>query len=654
MECCDPDSGYAMTIPPDAHPAKKALQELTVALPAVAEALRLVPRTSVASLVKMIQQRLLTRLSPDFPLLAAICGGGSAGKSTLFNSLAGAALSPTGGRAGMNRRALLAAHPDLLQRPHFCDELFAPLDSAPRPLEESAALTRPGPPLYAAHGGLPADLVLLDTPDFDTGARGVYTNRALARQALTACDLFIYIFTNSNYNNRDNTDFIADLLTGIGLRKSILVYRAYPGFSAAEVREHAATVASNIYGNKAGEGVLGVYRADEDNAVAAGERPMQLRPLDPEQPSLRSALGRLDRYALRAEFLDALVADVVGETDALVRGGRLARHALETYLASLRTVQSHCVRHALRSFPMDLVMGRFAEIWLAGDPAHIRVMRQTGTVLAWPVKMLSGLVRRAAGRPPAPDAAASGQDLKIQMRENFLEAITRLRGYLLEEALPVGLQADSGESPQDGRKGRRIAVPPALEPEIAGLRHRSWKTTLEELLAQETVLTTLSADTERELRSLADEFRARMGFKDKLTQTFAAMLNVLPATVAVTYILHTGDPVGAAGIKVKLSGLFGLHDLYALVALPATSGLKKTDRKQLELLLAPIAQTWFNSKAAALKALFEDHLTGSVLNYGQDLLTRSGRDLERIAAALATIRSTQESHNKHTAADQTG
>ena len=170
---------------------------------------------------------------------------------------------------------------------------------------------------------------------------------------------------------------------------------------------------------------------------------------------------------------------------------------------------------------------------------------------------------------------------------------------------------------------------------------------MEALLKEETVLTTLSAVTEGELRGLADEFRSRMGFKDKLTQTFAALLNVLPATVAVTYILHTGDPVGAAGIKVKLSGLFGLHDLYALVALPATSGLRKTDRKQLEALLAPIAQTWFKSKAAALQALFAEHLTGSVLEYGQDLIDRSGRDLARIEAALARIRTAHESLQPH-------
>jgi nicotinamide riboside kinase len=52
--------------------------------------------------------KLLPKLHPDFPLVVAICGGGSAGKSTLFNSLVGRPVSPMGGRAGLNRRVLAA------------------------------------------------------------------------------------------------------------------------------------------------------------------------------------------------------------------------------------------------------------------------------------------------------------------------------------------------------------------------------------------------------------------------------------------------------------------------------------------------------------------------------------------------------------------
>ncbi|MGB5984796.1 MAG: hypothetical protein WBG37_05775, partial [Desulfobacterales bacterium] len=206
-----------------------------------------------------------------------------------------------------------------------------------------------------------------------------------------------------------------------------------------------------------------------------------------------------------------------------------------------------------------------------------------------------------------------------------------------------GLPSSSGTAlghdpaPQLDPGGRNIPVPPALAPLLSALGRRSWQGSLELLLKEESALTRLSALTESELQALADQFRVRMGLREKVTQTFAALLNVLPATVAVTYILHTGDPVGAAGIKVKLSGLFGLHDLYALVALPATSGLKKADRRQLETLLAPIAQTWFDTKTTVLKDLFETHLTGELLQQGEALLERAALELDRIERALGTL-----------------
>jgi hypothetical protein len=141
---------------------------------------------------------------------------------------------------------------------------------------------------------------------------------------------------------------------------------------------------------------------------------------------------------------------------------------------------------------------------------------------------------------------------------------------------------------------------------------------------------------DRELEELAASLRQQMGFWGQVRQTFSALLNILPATAAVTYVLHTGDPAGAAGIKVKLTGLFGLHDLYALVAIPATSGMKKADRRQLESLLIPIARAWLTRKLAVVRGLFEAQITGPIEQAGRDcfreaktLIEEIGRDLNR-------------------------
>jgi hypothetical protein len=177
---------------------------------------------------------------------------------------------------------------------------------------------------------------------------------------------------------------------------------------------------------------------------------------------------------------------------------------------------------------------------------------------------------------------------------------------------------------------------PVVAPEQRKLVARDWNAVLQGILDRKGVITSLSEGIEAELAALAQTLRSRMGFTAKVRQTFSALLNVLPATAAVTYILSTGDPVGAVGIKVKLSGLIGLHDLYALVAIPATSGMKKADRMQLEAMIAPLARTWLNRKMEALQDLFAQEITGGILGEAQTALGEAERLLGRVAAGIQT------------------
>jgi len=201
----------------------------------------------------------------------------------------------------------------------------------------------------------------MDTPDFDTGSRGRYANRQSAQAALEAADILIYIFTNSNYNNRDNTDFIGRMLTGIGRRKCFLVYRCYPSFTTEEVEEHAATVARNIYGGSAERYVLGVFRAEEDNRVAAGEQGIRLLPVRPGAASFGQALRAIDATQLRRELHASMLSDVMSQAEAFLSRGRESLAELRRYTAGVRAAQNQCLQQALRHFPVDRVMRRFAK-----------------------------------------------------------------------------------------------------------------------------------------------------------------------------------------------------------------------------------------------------------------------------------------------------
>ena len=250
----------------------EALKRLRKNIPRLTQLLKLGSDEEIRFWNDIVDAKLLSRLAPDFPVVAAICGGGSSGKSTLFNSLAGQHLAPTGGKAGMNRRVLFSVPSQLRGQTTLFDDLARSFKTPLASLKDKEELTEPGQPLYVLNQTPLNNLVILDTPDFDTGAKGSYTNREVTRMALEASDILIYIFTNSNYNNRDNTDFIAQMLTGIGKRKCFLVYRVYPSFTEQEVLDHAMTVAEGIYGELSDKYILGVFRTDEDNDVAAGQQ----------------------------------------------------------------------------------------------------------------------------------------------------------------------------------------------------------------------------------------------------------------------------------------------------------------------------------------------------------------------------------------------
>jgi hypothetical protein len=628
-------------------PQAEALLRLRGSVPRLCRRLGLHPPPETEGWERVFDSKLLPRISPDFPLVAAICGGGSSGKSTLFNALAGSPLSPTGGSAGINRRVLVAGRPATLGREDLVSVLFEPFGCAPQPLSSPDELTQVGCPVQAAADALPENLLLMDTPDFDTGARGAYVNRETTRQALEAADLLIYIFTNANYNNRDNTDFIARMLDGIGRRRCMLVYRAYPSYSDRQVWEHAMVVAGNLYADSPEKEVLGVYRADEDNEVAAGRRPMRLHPVPPSEQGLTDALAAIDPRKERGSLQDAIVDDVITSIKKTIAAAGDTMRETSLYLDALQLAQSRCVADALRQMPMDAVVRRFADIWLTTDPAHIRFIRKAGSVVEAPLRLIAAAARWAkkeGGAPPPPTGAAFQKTVEADLFESLHRLYAQAAGPEVSVSGPIRDPAVSrmhatataagdrfSAMVESGGEVRfRVPAPEAVESERRALEARPWQEIVEAIGAKKNEILSFSADLDRELTELAALLRERMGLWGQVRQTFSALLNILPATAAVTYVLHTGDPAGAAGIKVKLTGLFGLHDLYALVAIPATSGMKKADRKQIEVMLVPIARAWLDRKLEIVREMFEAEITGPIAQTGNQALAEAQRLLAEI------------------------
>ncbi|MDA8138803.1 MAG: hypothetical protein M0036_09135 [Desulfobacteraceae bacterium] len=599
------------------------LQTLRRDVPALIDTLDLKDAAGLHEWTQALDIKLLPKLQPDFPLVAAICGGGSAGKSTLFNSLIGHPVSPTGGRAGLNRRVLAALHPRQTTNAALLSALAHAFGTELHTMTDSAQLTTPGDPVYClTEDGTPS-VVLLDTPDIDTGARGAYANRELARQSLMGADIFIYIFTNATYNNRDNTDFIARLLTGIGTRPCFLVYRVYPSFSDEEVREHALTAATNIYGRDFEPNVLGIFRADDDNRVAAGQMPMALRAVTGSGRDLKEALAGLDARGLRSNLVRSMTADAVLQARHMAAAAAQAHDHLGRYHQALLAAQQQAVQQALSHFPTDQVLRRFADIWQATDPPHIKMMRRTGQVVEWPMKIVLAAVRTLRAKEKSSPRSRNSDDPSEQIALDLLQAATGLYQFASAGAFQEGSAS--------------LAAPAVVAPAQQALRQKDWQATLNRIQDQKEQILSWSGQLESDLRALALDLRQHMGLMDQLRQTFSALLNVIPATAAITYILHTGDMAGAVGIKVKLTGLLGINDLYALIAIPATAGLKRADQKQLAQLLAPVAQTWLSHKLTAVQNLLEEQISGDLRHTAEAALNRGSQLLEAVQRELSSL-----------------
>ena len=640
----------------------KALKDLKEGIPRLAELLKFGDGSDIGSWINVVEAKLIPRFSTDFPIIAAICGGGSSGKSSLFNALSAERLAPTGGRAGMNRRVLFSIPARLVEQNRVVSDLAEPFKSDLQPLKDSAALTTPGNPLYVINRWGPQDLVLLDTPDFDTGARGAYINREVTRMALEASDIFVYIFTNSNYNNRDNTDFMSKMLTSIGTRKCFLIYRVYPSFTDQEVLEHAMTVANGIYGDDVEKNLLGVYRADENNPVAAEEQFMELRAVPREGPEFISALASIDGPELHLELHGSILRDVLKKAENLLGDAQLSLDGLRLYFDTFQTAQGQYVHEALKHFPMERVMKRFAKIWAKTDPAHIKFMRKTGNVIEFPLKVVFGAAGWAKNRLISAKSASSDPgDFQKKMEEDLITAVTGLHAQTIGPQVSVAgslndpvvkrmLQTiDHIRAQQGGREARNpraeatdqvrvlrffVDTHPAVCPEQERLWDQDFRSTLQSILSHREELIDIPRDMLADLKKLADHFRSKMGIWDKISQTFWASLNVLPATAAVTYVLSTGDPVGAAGIKVKLTGLFGAKDLYALVAIPVTTRLKKADQQQLKAMLEPIARAWFDHKLKKVQRLFEKTITGGMILSAEAIIDEAGAGIAEMKTCL--------------------
>lgn len=145
--------------------ALDALRRELAAAPALRDALF----ADAAEWRALLDYKLLPSLSGEGCLVVAVAGGTNTGKSTVFNLLAGAAISPVRGTAAATCRPVLAGN---ARRVAEClDGTLIPEFDAQPLVDPEAAVRMDGPEnaLYTVvRDSLPDEYVVLDTPDIDS------------------------------------------------------------------------------------------------------------------------------------------------------------------------------------------------------------------------------------------------------------------------------------------------------------------------------------------------------------------------------------------------------------------------------------------------------------------------------------------------------
>jgi hypothetical protein len=407
-------------------------------------------------LVAQIDDYLLPRLaSMDAPLLMVVGGSTGAGKSTLVNSLVGAAVSPAGVLRPTTRSPVLVCHPDDVR--WFEDDRILPGMS--RTTGRSAG---PGGLELAPTADLPPGVALLDSPDIDSV---VEANRTLARQLLAAADAWLFVTTAARYADAVPWELL-QAARDRGTALSLVLDRV-PAEGAAEVADHLRAMMRE----------QGLANAD---LLVVPETPLED--------------GRLPANALAPvrAWLDGLAADATGRAD-LVR--RTLTGALESVPPRVAVIERALadqesaaaelagdvdsayarafeeVNDALKSGALlrGEVLARWHEVVGTGD-----LMRELESRLSW----LRDRVRSFVTGGPRADAG-----LQEAVRSNVDAVVHAAADRAAERAATEWRGSSAGRGLMDGTARLDAASPALLDRTREEVR--SWQGDVFELVRSE-------------------------------------------------------------------------------------------------------------------------------------------------------------------------
>jgi hypothetical protein len=383
--------------------------------------------------------------------------------------------------------------------------------------------------IVEAVADMPANILLIDTPDFDSI---LHDNRLASESLLAVADLVIAVVTRHSYQNREVVRFLESWLAHG--RPWMLVYNEAVDESVAQ--HHTAKLVGDV-----GHEPLALFWASHSMGVQEGSAPLVAHRLGqagdaPErQLGLRDLLRDERRVAeVKTRAFGAAVARLRDELEAaadeLTAEAAEARQLLAVAEARAAAAGEQIAASAMPAGPFveafRLALDRRSNFLSRGWRAVLRGVRLRVEGLA---RLLSGAARETAGDTRG--LAQIEQDAVRAAWGDFWERLVRDLGP---------------EAREPARRACRPEVAALLDADLAHGRR------LEALAAAVAALATRSADLERfrgACERLIDQAIELRGF-DLDIQAAADIATLAPIALAAAVIVQTGG----LGIDLAIAG----------------------------------------------------------------------------------------------------
>jgi len=516
--------------------------------------------------------------SLDAPLVVLLVGPTGAGKSTIFNTIAGRAASTTGVLRPTTRVAVVLVHPDDWQA--LVDGALGGIPSTQLRFVEDAGLER--------------GLAVVDAPDIDSLE---HANRVLADRLVEAADLCCFVTTATRYADRVPWAVLARVEER-GLPLLVVVNRMPPdpGDRAdvlADVRRLIGEAGLNALLAATPDAPPRELIAVREGDLDDGERLARgtIQPLHDEIGRLRAGADARRELASRA-----LAGSLAGVSDSLDRIADDVDHeAID--VEALRRTAERTYASALTALQDEIGHGRFLrEEALRHWQAYVGADQIT--------RFFSEGIGRVRGAIAAVFRPATAP-------------VAEIRAATTEDLLDVArLQA--------AEAARRTATAWAAEPSTAPIVAEN----AELWLPSPVFDARLRAGLDAWIDGIAADIQAHGQSKRLLARSASVGVNVLGTGVMLGTFIHTGGLTGAEVGVAAATAFLNQKLLSALFGEAAMVELIGGARRRLQAVLA----TAFDAE----RERFETYLpaSGELATLADDLRSaaREVRDLPAIAA----------------------